>query len=446
MECGVSLAWTSPTLPYLKRKDSEIPISEIQGALLISIYFFGSFFGCLLSPWTMDRFGRKYSFLMFSVPVIIGWTMIISANNYITLCMARVIIGLGDGGLLEFISIYLGEITEKNIRGKLSIVTKSAMLVGIFYENAVGSYLPFRTSNLITIIIPTIFVVTFFFMPESPYVYMMRDREKDAMKCLMKLRGFTEPESVQVELDMMKKAVLESQDCKGHSMSELFNNKYNRKRLNILLMAKVTRQVSGSVAILTSLQEIMKHSGNSHNAVLYVCAFKIAASLMSSQLIDRLGRRILFLSCGILCALSLGSLGFFFFLKLYLLANVSSISWLPVVSLITYEIGYYMGISPVGYVLQGELFPLKVKGTAVAIVSIVEQLLSSAVGIGFPLLNHLVGMYASFWLFSICCIFGTILVFYNTPETNGKSLGEVEAMINAKVVKTVAKPLLIESK
>lgn len=394
----------------------------------------------------MDRFGRNYSFLMFSVPVIIGWTTITSANNYNTLWIARFVIGLGDRGLLEFISIYLGEITEKNIRGKLSIATKSAMLVGIFYENTVGTYLPFRTSNLITIAIAVIFVITFFFMPESPYVFIMRDREKDAMRCLMKLRGLKQPESVHMDLEIMKKAVLESQDCTGHSISELLNNKSNRKRLRILLMAKVTRHVAGSVAILISLHEIMKDSGNSHNAVLYVCACKIAASLISSQLIDRLGRRVLFLSCRILCTLSLGSLGIFFFLKLHLGSDVSSITWLPVASLITYEIGYYMGISPVGYVLQGELVPLKVKGTAVAIVSVTEQLLGSGVNFGFPLLNHLVGMYASFWLFSICCITGTLLVFYKTPETNGKTLEEVEALINPTAVETIVKPLLIKSK
>ena len=445
MESGASLAWTSPTLPYLKRKNSEIPISEIQGVLLVSMYFLGCLFGCLLSPWTMNKFGRKYSFLMFSMPVIIGWTTIGLATNYVTLLTARYIIGLGDGGLTEFISIYLGEITEKNIRGKLSIITKSAMLVGVFYENVVGTYLIFKIANLITISIPLLFVITFFFMPESPYIYVMRGQEKDAVKCLMKLRGFEEPESVQADMDVMKNAVLESQECRRNALAEIFKEKGNCRRLKILLIAKVTRHVAGSTAILTSLHDILKNSGNSHNAVLYVCAGKIAASLVSSQLIDRLGRRILFLSCGILCTISHGLLGIFFFFKVYLNFDVSSITWLPVVFLITFEIGYYMGLSPVGYVLQGELFPLKVKGTAVAIISVVEQFLSFLIGFGFPLLNHFLGIYSTFLLFSVCCISGTLLLFFNAPETKGKTLEEVESLIAAKTEKTVVKPLLIRS-
>ncbi|XP_043483425.1 facilitated trehalose transporter Tret1-like [Leptopilina heterotoma] len=442
MECGVSLAWTSPSLLHLKKKDSGIYITEITGALLVSIYFLGCLIGCCFNPIIMEKFGRKKSFLLYSIPVIIGWIVITAANNYYVLCTGRFIVGLGDGGLLEFISIYLGEITEKDIRGKLSIITKSSMLVGVFYINAVGTYFSFRISNLISLFIPILFFVTFIFMPESPYIHLIQEREKDAIMCLMKLRGFKQPESVLTDFNEMKKAVMEREKCKRNSLRELICNKSNRKRLFILLMAKVTRNLSGSVAILTYLHEITMQSGNSNSVVLYICLVKIISSIVSSQLIDRVGRKIIFLTCGILCTLALATLGSFFFVKLFLNYGTLDLAWIPILSLVSYEIGYYMGLSPVGYVLQGELFPLKVKGMAVAIASIVEQFLSFGIGFVFPIVNYYFGMYVSFWIFSVCCFIGTLLVYFNTPETNNKTLEEVEALIMPKSKKVVLKPLI----
>lgn len=445
MECGVNLAWTSPALIHLKKKDSDIFVTEIEGALLVSIYFLGGLIACFLSPTIMEKFGRKKSFLLYSVPVIVGWIAITTAKSYRILFIGRFIVGLGDGGLLEFISIYLCEIIEKEIRGKLSVITKSAMLVGVFYANAVGTYLPFRTANFISIFIPVLFFITFIFMPESPYTYIIQGREKEAMLCLMKLRGYRQPESVQPDFDVMKNAVLERNKCKENPLRELICNKSNRKRLFILIMAKVTRSLSGSVAILTYLQEITIQSGNSNTIVLYICLVKIIASAVSSQLIDRVGRRIIFLTCGIVCTCSLATLGTFFFLKYFLNSLTSGETWIPILSLIVFEVGYYMGLSPVCYVLQGELFPLKVKGTAVAFVSVIEQFLSFSIGLVFPIINHFLGMYISFWMFGLCCIFGTLLVYYNTPETKGKTLEEIEALINPQLKKHVLKPLIVRS-
>ncbi|XP_051158545.1 facilitated trehalose transporter Tret1-like [Leptopilina boulardi] len=442
MECGISLAWTSPTLLHLKKKDSGVYITEITGALLVSIYFLGCLTGCSFNPIIMEKFGRKKSFLLYSIPVIIGWIMITAANNYFVLCIGRLIVGIGDGGLLEFISIYLGEITDKDIRGKLSIMTKSSMLVGVFFVNAMGTFFTYRTSNLISVGISVLFFITFFFMPESPYIHLMRGQEKDAVMCLMKLKGFKQPESVQLDLTIMKKAVVEKEKCQSNSLRELICNKSNRKRLLILLVAKVTRNLSGSVAILSYLHEITLQSGNSNSVVLYICLVKIISSIVSSQIIDKVGRMLIFLACGIICTFALTTLGTFFFLKLFLNYSTLNIAWIPILSLIAYEIGYYMGISPVGYVLQGELFPLKVKGMAVAIVSVIEQFLSFGIGLVFPIVNYFFGIYVSFWFFALCCITGTLFVFIITPETHSKTLEEVEALIIPASKKAVFKPLI----
>lgn len=129
MACGVHLGWTSPSLPHLYA-NPEIPVTQAQGSWIASLYTLGAIAGSVLSPLCVDRLGRKFSLLVFMLPQLAGWGLIIAAKSFSVLYVARFVAGLGHGGICNVSVIYLAEIADKNIRGALGTFFKLCMNVG----------------------------------------------------------------------------------------------------------------------------------------------------------------------------------------------------------------------------------------------------------------------------------------------------------------------------
>ncbi|XP_015509825.1 facilitated trehalose transporter Tret1 [Neodiprion lecontei] len=433
MACGGHLGWTSPALPYLTGPDSEFPVTKGEGAWVASLYTLGGILASFISGACVDRLGRKFSLLAFALPQLAGWGLVVAAKSVITLYVARFVAGIGHGGIYNVAVIYLGEIADKNIRGALGTFLKMSTNVGTLFVTAVGAYLPYWQLNLVSMVVPLTFVATFVFMPETPYFFLIKGRDADAERALMRLRRVVKPESVRADVASMKEAVIEGQRSTRNALFELVGTRGNRRALLILLGLKATQQFSGHMAIVAYTQEIFSHSGSAlapSEAVIVLGGAQLVAGVIAAGLVDRLGRRPLMMASGITAALALGVEGLFFYLKYEAQADVSSFTWLPIVALITYEVMVALGIGTLPYVLLGELFPTNVKGPAVACGIIVGSFFAFIVGLGYQSLNSVAGIHTTFWIFSVCCAAGTLFVFWISPETKGKTLEEIQRELN----------------
>ncbi|XP_031782685.1 facilitated trehalose transporter Tret1 isoform X2 [Nasonia vitripennis] len=433
MACGGYLGWTSPALPHLQGPNSEFPVTAYQGSWIASLYTLGGIIGSLLSPLLINRLGRKFSLLAFAIPQLAGWGLIIAARSYVILYVARFVAGIAHGGIYNVAVIYFAEIADKDIRGAFGTLLKMCTNLGGLFVTTAGAYLPYDKLNLVSLLLPLVFVSTFIFMPESPYFFLIQNREDRATRSLMQLRRLKRPESVKKDIDAMRDAVIEGQRSGQHALRELVMNRGTRRGLWILLSLKVTQQLSGHMAIVAYTQEIFSHSGSKlepQYAVIVLGLAQLAAGLAAASLVDRVGRRILILLSGSFAAVSLALVGLFFFMKYSLEADVSMITWLPIAALIVYEIMVALGIGTIPYVILGEIFPTNVKGPAVAAGIIIGSIFAFIVGLGFQALNKVAGIHSTFWFFSGCCAAGTLWVYIITPETKGKTLEEIQAIFN----------------
>jgi facilitated trehalose transporter len=90
-----------------------------------------------------------------------------------------------------------------------------------------------------------------------------------------------------------------------------------------------------------------------NKATILVGAIQIVASIISSILMDRAGRRILLMISGVLMTVALGALGFFFYLKEQDPDTASTIGWLPLVCLIMFIVAFSLGFGPIAWLLAG---------------------------------------------------------------------------------------------
>ena len=85
-----------------------------------------------------------------------------------------------------------------------------------------------------------------------------------------------------------------------------------------------------------------------------------------------------------------------------------------------------MSLAPVTWVLIAEIFPNRIRGTAVSAAVSALWIACFILTFTFPALNRALGPAGTFWLYSVICFLGFVFVWRRVPETRGKSLEQLE--------------------
>lgn len=148
------------------------------------------------------------------------------------------------------------------------------------------------------------------------------------------------------------------------------------------------------------------------------------------------GRRILmFISClGV--AISLTCVGLYFFLQDSIKISpeaLSSISALPIIGILGFNILFAVGIGNLPYVMQAELFPINVKTVASSVATMLACVLSFLVAKCYQGIKDSFGHYTVFWSFAFVAYAGLFFIYFFVPETKGKTLEEVQDNMQERV-------------
>lgn len=174
-----------------------------------------------------DMIGRKWTLMCSSIFYILSWILMILTCNVPQIYVARLLQGFGVGFVNTAQTMYIGEISSDDCRGALGSFMQIGIVVGILYVYLVGPYTSFLVYQYLCLLVPIVFIATFYFMPESPHFYISKGRDADAIKSLKFLRGKS-ADGVQEEFDSIKASVEESMKNKG-TVADIFNNKANTK-------------------------------------------------------------------------------------------------------------------------------------------------------------------------------------------------------------------------
>ena len=104
-------------------------------------------------------------------------------------------------------------------------------------------------------------------------------------------------------------------------------------------------------------------------------------------------------------------------------------AFVTIFALMLYVSGYQVGFSPVAWLLVSEVFPQRVRNPAVSSANISNFTWNFLVTSAEPTLESVLlpsGMFATFMLLSVLAL---LFVKYIVPETKGKTLEEIEAML-----------------
>ena len=110
----------------------------------------------------------------------------------------------------------------------------------------------------------------------------------------------------------------------------------------------------------------------------------------------------------------------------------SAISMNPMLilaAILGFVASFAVSIGPIMWVLFSELFPNRIRGTAVSFVGLVNSTVAFLVTFVFPWQLETMGNSTTFLIYGLFAVAGLVIVMRILPETKGRSLEELELML-----------------
>jgi SP family sugar porter-like MFS transporter len=416
------------------------PNSWLQGFTMSSALF-GCLIGAPLSGPASDRLGRRTPLILAATLFTLSalWTAL--APDLVSFNLARALGGVGIGLASNISPLYIAEISPSAHRGRFVSLNQLTIVIGILAAQIVnwriaGFVAEASTPETLRDSWNTQFAwrwmfaaesfpaLLFFFLacaiPESPRWLVRSSRLEPARRILERVGG---PHYAQAELVQIR-ASLAAEHAAPPQLRDLADPSL-RKVLALGILLAVFQQWCGINVIFNYAQEVFQAAGYTVNDILWniviTGAVNLLFTLIAIAAVDRLGRRPLMLAGAAGLALIYAVLGLGYFLH----------SRGPhMVALVVAAIACYaMSLAPVTWVVIAEIFPNRIRGTAMSVAVFALWMACTALTFSFPLLNRFLGPHGAFWLYGAVCLAGLLFLSRHLPETKNRSLEQIEQML-----------------
>jgi SP family arabinose:H+ symporter-like MFS transporter len=333
-------------------------------------------------------------------------------------------------------------------------------------------------------LIPAILYYIFlFFVPQSPRWLIMRGKFSEALD-IMKTVG-DEKQAEKTVAEIQESIVLDSAPKEKISIKELFAP--SMKLVMIIgIGIAILQQIVGINCVFFYAPMIFEQSGIGTDAAfiqaILVGVINVVFTVIAMALIDKIGRKPLLVIGVTGIVLSMLVLAYSFNAATYTLTD-ASIAKLPneinkdqllilsnksfdsdtefksvvrntigkevantyeselitasinmnatliLICILSFVASFAISLGPVMWVLFSELFPNRIRGVAISFVGFINSAVSFLVQLIFPWELSKLGTAWTFLLFGFFAFLGLFLIVKLLPETKGKSLEELEAVL-----------------
>jgi len=317
---------------------------------------------------------------------------------------------------------------------------------GILYVYVFGVLESYLWLSISACIIPAIFAVTFFWMPESPMFLLSKGEIVKAETSLRWLRGLDKEKNLDIEreLNQMKDFVNDSfskkttqvtEDAKGGALkvriADFSFTTPGAKAVRIILGLMTFQQLTGIDAVIYYSVGIFNEAGSSLSSSVCSIIFgmlQFVSTCITSVIVDRAGRRILLIWSELGMAVSLLALSLHFTMQ----NNGVELLWagpIPLVALNVYIVAFSVGFGPLPWLIMAELLSTEAKVWVSAMAVCFNWSLTFAVTKLFPIVNHNLGPAITYGGFCFICVLGSAFVVFLVPETRGKSREDIQLQL-----------------
>ena len=419
--------------------NSQTGISSITG-FTVSSALIGCIIGGAAAGIISLKAGRKGGMMIAGILFLIsgigaGFPEIMSflgMDALVSFIFYRIVGGVGIGLASMLSPVYIAEIAPAEIRGKLVSWNQFAIVSGILFVYFVNWFIARHGDEhwnmttgwrymFISGSVPSLlFIFLLLFIPETPRFLVLRKKTDRALKVLGKTVG----DKAQATLEEISSTLVEkSAPWLSFGTGVIVTG--------ILLAA--FQQFIGINVVLYYAPKIFQNMGTKLDISLLqtvlVGAVNLIFTVIAIFTVDRLGRKPLLISGGLIMAFAMAAIGFTFY--------TGRMGMTALVFILLYIAGFAMSWGPVLWVLLSEIFPNSIRSAmslATATVWITDLIISWS----FPVLDDnawLTGKFNhgfAYWIYALICIIAVVFVWKKVPETKGRTLEQIEKLVSKR--------------
>ncbi|XP_061351794.1 hexose carrier protein HEX6-like [Gastrolobium bilobum] len=423
---------------YTKMKqDTEISNyckfdSQLLTTFTSSLYIAGLVASFFASSVTR-AFGRKPSILVGGVAFLIGAALGGAALNIYMLILGRVLLGVGVGFANQSVPLYLSEMAPPRYRGAINngfqlcvgIGVLSANLINFGTEKINGGW-GWRISLAMAAVPASMLTLGAFFLPETPNSIIQHTKDHHKAKLMLqRIRGTND---VQPELEDLIEASNISNSIK-HPFKNILQRKY-RPQLVMAIAIPFFQQFTGINVISFYAPILFLTIGLGESASLLsavmIGVVGTTSTFISMLIVDKLGRRVLFISGGIQMLFSQIVIGSIMAAQLGDHGEISKkYAYLILLLICIYVSGFAWSWGPLGWLVPSEIFPLEIRSAAQSVTVAVNFLFTFIVAQTFlTMLCHF--KFGTFFFFAGWVVVMTGFVYLLLPETKNVPIEQMD--------------------
>ncbi|EDS32411.1 sugar transporter [Culex quinquefasciatus] len=247
---GAVIGWVSPALLYLQSTGAHLttgPVTIEQASWIGSTLCIGGLIGATVFGALADRCGKRLGLQLIAIPQLGFLLCVLQGTNVYHIYLGRVLAGIGGGGILRAIPMYIADIADFRLRGMLGSLLVISLNLGTLGGFILGSYLRYGTVPLVMLAAPVLFLAATSLLPETPYCLLRQNRNEKAERSLMFYRGirghFQKTSYFNREFEQLKKLVQVERDSAD-------DNRVTWTDFSEVLPQKI-RNVGSTISILT---------------------------------------------------------------------------------------------------------------------------------------------------------------------------------------------------
>ena len=406
----------------------------------MSCALIGCLVGAVTSGGLSNLFGRKWMLTLAALVFAISSIGTGLAWHFGAFVAWRILSGYAIGLASGISPMYIAEISPAHLRGRLVSLNQLAIVFGILLAQVMNWLIahpvpPGATADeimlswdgqrgwrwmfAVTAIPSILFLVATLLVPESPRWLAAKGRNRKALQVLERLGGGDY--AVQVMRDFASTSEAQPE----RSVWKEFSAPGMGRVLLLGVLLAILQQWCGINVIFNYAQEIFAAAGYQVSDILFniviTGAVNVVFTLVALVTIDRYGRRVLLLVGVSGLAILYTILG-----ALYRLHMQGK----PMLVLVLAAIACYaLSLAPATWVVIAEIFPNRTRSSGVSFSVTALWTACFLLTYTFPLLNATLGAAGTFWTYGAICVAGFIFLYLRLPETQGKTLEEIETYV-----------------
>ncbi len=415
----------------------QFALSDLALGWAYSSLVFGCVIGSLVAGKLADRFGRRRLLIIVALLFAVSSIAVACADNLTFFVAARFVGGIAVGGVSLLSPLYVAEVAPPSVRGRLGALYQMLIVTGIIVSYSINYLLRNTGANnwrwmFLTGVVPsTVFLLMIMLAPETPRFLAIIGKFEEAFRVLERING---SERASIEIAEIRATLLEERLHWGAILRPGV-----RRALFASSCLAILVQISGINTIIDYAPAILESAGwrtdSALASILLVGMTQLVFTLLSLWMIDRFGRKPLYIVGSMGMAASVASLALTVFL--------GSFHGIVALVLILVFLAFFAScIGPVFWTLVPEIFPNDVRGAAMTVPVLLQWLANAAVILLFPFVFHRAGKTFTFGFFASMALAQGLFTWLCVPETKNIPLEEIERYWTGVRSGSVAEPRL----